>query len=152
MYFCSKGDPYVDQIGAKCSWTLRMGENRSLETVGLNSDFAETLIKEICQDLDCGGVYHVDKTTSLHNITCLQQCTYKNLHLHNCSETTGSNCSVINKVICGKNFIVTLLFYNKKAFCCWICYWMTALIFRSTLWLFYINIDGSVKTIFRPQW
>ncbi|XP_023815853.1 T-cell differentiation antigen CD6 isoform X1 [Oryzias latipes] len=99
-YLC-QGDPYVDQIGAKCSWTLKMGENRSLETVGLNSDFAETLIKEICQDLDCGGVYHVDKTTSLHNITCLQQCTYKNLHLHNCSETTGSNCSVINKVICG---------------------------------------------------
>ncbi|RVE66755.1 hypothetical protein OJAV_G00110400 [Oryzias javanicus] len=103
-YLC-QGDPYVDQIGAKCNWTLRMGENRSLETVGLDSDFADTLVKQICQDLDCGDVYYVDKSSLLHNITCLQQCDYQDLHLQNCSETAGSSCSVINKVVCGHQLV-----------------------------------------------
>lgn len=101
---CSKGDPYVDQIGAKCNWTLRMDENRSLETVGLDSDFADTLVRQICQDLGCGDVYYVNKSSVLHNITCLQQCDYKDLQLQNCSEMAESSCSVINKVVCGKKF------------------------------------------------
>uniref|UniRef100_A0A3B3CH19 Deleted in malignant brain tumors 1 protein-like n=1 Tax=Oryzias melastigma TaxID=30732 RepID=A0A3B3CH19_ORYME len=102
---CSKGDPYVAQIGAKCNWTLRMDENRSLETVGLDSDFADTLVRQICQDLGCGDVYYVNKSSVLHNITCLQQCDYKDLQLQNCSEMAESSCSVINKVVCGHQLL-----------------------------------------------
>ncbi|KAM4538780.1 T-cell differentiation antigen CD6-like isoform 2-T2 [Odontesthes bonariensis] len=93
-------DPYVHRLAAKCSWTLRMPGNRSGEAVALPPD-ADELVEQICQDLSCGSVYHVSKISSSPNASCFHHCLYQDQRLQNCSNTVGSNCSVIEQVVCG---------------------------------------------------
>ncbi|XP_035537910.1 scavenger receptor cysteine-rich type 1 protein M130-like isoform X2 [Morone saxatilis] len=93
-------DPYIHKLSGECSFTLRMAGNRSSEVVALTADSAHMLVEEICQALDCGSVYHVNKTNSPANTTCFQSCLYQNGSLQNCSQSMGSNCTVIGAV-CG---------------------------------------------------
>ncbi|XP_072226840.1 scavenger receptor cysteine-rich domain-containing protein DMBT1-like isoform X2 [Leuresthes tenuis] len=96
-----RNEPYVHRLAAKCSWTLRMPGNRSGDVVALPPDFADALVEQICQDLSCGSVYHVNKTSSSPNASCFHHCLYQDQRLQNCSDTVGSNCSAINQVVCG---------------------------------------------------
>uniref|UniRef100_A0A3Q3G0N5 T-cell differentiation antigen CD6-like n=1 Tax=Labrus bergylta TaxID=56723 RepID=A0A3Q3G0N5_9LABR len=88
--FCScvsSGDPHVHHLSGRCSFTFRMPGNRSSgDVVALTADSTDMLVEQICQDLDCGSVYHVNKT---------------NGRLQNCSQTVGGNCTVISEAVCG---------------------------------------------------
>ncbi|XP_026156737.1 deleted in malignant brain tumors 1 protein-like isoform X2 [Mastacembelus armatus] len=94
-------DPYVHPIAGKCNWTLRMPGNRSSEVVALTADSADVLVQQICQDLDCGDVFHINYTVSPPNTTCFHGCLYQGRRLYNCSQSVGSNCTVVSKAMCG---------------------------------------------------
>ncbi|XP_069032390.1 T-cell differentiation antigen CD6-like [Embiotoca jacksoni] len=94
-------DPYVHHLGGKCSWTLRMPGNRSSNVVALTSHSADMLAEQICQDLGCGSVYDVTKTSSPPNTSCYHHCLYQDGRLQNCSQSVGNNCAVINATLCG---------------------------------------------------
>ncbi|XP_041823131.1 T-cell differentiation antigen CD6-like isoform X2 [Melanotaenia boesemani] len=98
-------DPYVHHLAAKCRWTLRMSGNRSNDMVPLPSDSADQLAQQICQDLDCGSIFNVEKTSSAPNTSCFHHCFFKDQRLQNCSETAGSSCSVITDVVCGRQSV-----------------------------------------------
>ncbi|XP_051245851.1 T-cell differentiation antigen CD6 isoform X2 [Dicentrarchus labrax] len=93
-------DPYIHKLSGECSFTLKMAGNRSSEVVALTADSADMLVEEICRALDCGSVYHVNKTNSPASTTCFQSCLYQDGRLQNCSQSMGSNCIVIGAV-CG---------------------------------------------------
>ncbi|KAM6974442.1 T-cell differentiation antigen CD6-like [Tautogolabrus adspersus] len=98
----SSSDPHVHQLSGKCSFTIRMPGNRSSgDVLALSADSTDTLVEQICQDLDCGSVYHVTKTSSPPNITCFNECLYRDGRLQNCSQTVGGNCTVISEAVCG---------------------------------------------------
>ncbi|XP_071356881.1 T-cell differentiation antigen CD6-like isoform X2 [Trachinotus anak] len=92
-------DPYVHQLAGKCEWTLRLPGNSS-EVVPLSLDSADALVEQICQDLDCGSVYSVNKANSTYKTNCFHGCLYKDGRLQNCSQSVESNCAVITAV-CG---------------------------------------------------
>lgn len=121
MCLClSSGDPFVHRLAGKCSWTLRMpGNSSSGSEVALLSDSTDLLVKQICQDLDCGAVYHVDKTRSPPNTTCFHDCLYQDGRLQNCSQSVGSNCAVIAEAVCGEivSFMLCTFFFYKLANC-----------------------------------
>lgn len=82
-----------------------MPGNKSSDVVPLKADFADRLVGQICRELQCGGVYEVNKTSSSPNITCFHNCFYSDGRLQNCSQTKGSECTVIAEVTCGKIFL-----------------------------------------------
>ncbi|XP_047460261.1 T-cell differentiation antigen CD6-like isoform X2 [Mugil cephalus] len=94
-------DVDVKGLGGRCSWTLTMSGNGSDVTVALTSDSADALAELICQDLDCGGVYRLNKTPPPPNTTCFQECSYQDRGLKNCSESVEPDCTVIARVDCG---------------------------------------------------
>nr|XP_046273863.1 T-cell differentiation antigen CD6-like isoform X2 [Scatophagus argus] len=96
-----RSDPYVDRPAGKCSFTLRMPGNRSHEAVMLPSNSTDVLVKDICQDLDCGSVYQVNETQSPSNVSCFHDCVYQDGRLQNCSERMGSECTAIVVAVCG---------------------------------------------------
>ncbi|XP_062265862.1 CD5 antigen-like isoform X2 [Platichthys flesus] len=93
-----KGDPRVHH--SKCRWTLRLPGSRSGDVVPLSSDSTDSLVDQICQDLDCGRVYHVDKTSAPPNATCFHDCLYKDQRLQNCSQRVSGGCTVIAAALC----------------------------------------------------
>nr|XP_020452970.1 T-cell differentiation antigen CD6-like isoform X2 [Monopterus albus] len=95
------GDPFVHHLSAKCSWMLRMPGNRSSDVVALTPDSTDTLVEQICKVLGCGSVFHVNKTGSPPNTTCFYNCFYQDGRLQNCSQSVGSNCTVITAAVCG---------------------------------------------------
>ncbi|XP_020508067.2 T-cell differentiation antigen CD6-like isoform X1 [Labrus bergylta] len=98
----SNSDPHVHHLSGRCSFTFRMPGNRSSgDVVALTADSTDMLVEQICQDLDCGSVYHVNKTSSPPNITCFNGCLYRDGRLQNCSQTVGGNCTVISEAVCG---------------------------------------------------
>lgn len=82
-----------------------MPGNRNRDVVALTADSADTLVEQICQDLDCGGVYRVNKTRSLPNTTCFHDCLYQDGRLQNCSQSVEGYCTVITEAVCGKAFL-----------------------------------------------
>ncbi|XP_068567019.1 T-cell differentiation antigen CD6-like [Cebidichthys violaceus] len=94
-------DPYIHKLAGKCRFTLRMRGNRSSDVAALPADSADVFVEQMCQDLDCGSVYHVNKTKSSSNATCFHDCLYRDGRLQNCSQSVGGNCSVIAEAICG---------------------------------------------------
>ncbi|XP_068431385.1 CD5 antigen-like [Clinocottus analis] len=94
-------DPYVHSLAGKCRLTLRMRGNRSGDVVALPADSVDVLVEQMCQGLACGSVYHVNRTSSPPNATCFHDCSYRDGRLHNCSQSVGGNCTVINEAICG---------------------------------------------------
>ncbi|KAL3984177.1 proto-oncogene serine/threonine-protein kinase Pim-2 [Sarotherodon galilaeus] len=98
-------DPYVYSLGRKCKWTLRVPRNRSSDIMALTDDSVNGLSEQICQDLKCGGVYSINKTSSPGNITCFQNCSYQHGRLENCSLSVGSSCSVIHEVVCAHQLV-----------------------------------------------
>ncbi|XP_074470507.1 T-cell differentiation antigen CD6-like isoform X1 [Sebastes fasciatus] len=94
-------DPYVHKLTGKCSFTLRMRENRSSDVVALPADSIDTLAEQMCRDLDCGSVYHVNKSSSPTSATCYHDCLYRDGRLQNCSQSVGGNCTVIAEAVCG---------------------------------------------------
>ncbi|XP_022613018.1 T-cell differentiation antigen CD6-like isoform X1 [Seriola dumerili] len=97
----SNSDPYVLHLAGRCEWTLRLPGNRSSDVVWLSSDSMAALVEQVCRDLDCGSVYDVDQSSSPPNTTCFHGCLYKDGHLQNCSQSVGSECTVITSVVCG---------------------------------------------------
>lgn len=101
--FCmSSGDPYVHRLSGKCSFALRIPGNRNSDVVALPADSTDMMVEQICRDLHCGSVYHVNKTSSPPNTTCFHHCLYRDGRLQNCSQSEGSNCTVITEAVCGK--------------------------------------------------
>lgn len=100
----TSGDPYVHNLADKCSFTLRLPGNRSRDVVALKADSADALLEQICQDLDCGSVYLVNKTSSPPSTACFHDCLYQDGLLQNCSQSERSDCTVIVKAACGKDF------------------------------------------------
>ncbi|XP_036948271.1 deleted in malignant brain tumors 1 protein-like isoform X3 [Acanthopagrus latus] len=94
-------DPYVHRRAGECSFTLRMPGNRSSEDVPLAAGSADVLLEQICQDLDCGSVYHVKKASRLSNTTCFHDCLYQGGRLQNCSQSVGNGCTVVAEAVCG---------------------------------------------------
>ncbi|XP_070841101.1 T-cell differentiation antigen CD6-like [Chaetodon trifascialis] len=97
----SNTDPYIYKLAGKCSFTLRMPGNRSHEVVALPANSADVLVEQICHDLDCGNVFHVNKTSSPPSTACFHDCLYQDGRLQNCSQGVGSNCTVIASADCG---------------------------------------------------
>ncbi|XP_026013258.1 T-cell differentiation antigen CD6-like isoform X3 [Astatotilapia calliptera] len=98
-------DPYVYSLGRKCKWTLRLPRNRSSDIMALTNDSVNGLSEQICQDLKCGSVHSINKTSSPGNITCFQNCSYQHGRLENCSLSVGSSCSVIHEVVCAHQLV-----------------------------------------------
>ncbi|XP_078123397.1 uncharacterized protein LOC144528592 isoform X3 [Sander vitreus] len=96
-------EPYVHKLSGKCSFTLRMPGNRSGDVVALPAESTDMLVEQMCQDLDCGSVYHVNKTSSPPNrpTACFHDCVYQDGRLRNCSQSTGGNCTGIAEAVCG---------------------------------------------------
>ncbi|XP_044028133.1 T-cell differentiation antigen CD6-like isoform X2 [Siniperca chuatsi] len=93
-------DPYIHKLSGKCSFTLRMPGNRSSDVVALTADSTDILVEQICQDLDCGSIYHVHNTNSPPNTSCFHDCLYQDGRLQNCSHSMGGKCTVIVKAVC----------------------------------------------------
>ncbi|XP_053190558.1 T-cell differentiation antigen CD6-like isoform X2 [Scomber japonicus] len=93
-------DPFIHRLSGKCSWTLRMPGNSSSGKVALLS-YTTDLAERVCWDLDCGSVYHVNTTRSPPNTTCFHDCLYQDGRLQNCSQSVGSDCTVITEAVCG---------------------------------------------------
>ncbi|XP_005739845.2 T-cell differentiation antigen CD6-like [Pundamilia nyererei] len=89
----------------KCKWTLRLPRNRSSDIMALTNDSVNGLSEQICQDLKCGSVHSINKTSSPGNITCFQNCSYQHGRLENCSLSVGSSCSVIHEVVCAHQLV-----------------------------------------------
>ncbi|XP_030597545.1 deleted in malignant brain tumors 1 protein-like isoform X2 [Archocentrus centrarchus] len=100
-----RNDPYVHHLGGKCKWTLRVLGNGSSNVAALTADSADQLSEQICQDLKCGSVHHVNKSVSSANTTCFQNCSYQHGRLENCSLSVGSPCSLIHGVVCGHQLV-----------------------------------------------
>uniref|UniRef100_A0A3P8TE76 Soluble scavenger receptor cysteine-rich domain-containing protein SSC5D n=1 Tax=Amphiprion percula TaxID=161767 RepID=A0A3P8TE76_AMPPE len=97
-----KNDPLVQHLsGKRCSWTLRLPANGSRDPVPLTSASVDVLAEQICQDLNCGGVYRVNRSSSAPNSSCFHRCSYRERRLHNCSVMQGGNCTVISAAVCG---------------------------------------------------
>ena len=81
-----------------------MPGNKSGDVVALPAESTDMLVEQMCQDLDCGSVYHVNKTSSPPNrpTTCFHDCVYQDGRLQNCSQSAGGNCTVIAEAVCGK--------------------------------------------------
>uniref|UniRef100_A0A096M1J3 SRCR domain-containing protein n=1 Tax=Poecilia formosa TaxID=48698 RepID=A0A096M1J3_POEFO len=94
-------DPYVHHLGSTCRWTLRMPGNRSGEAVPLPPDYLDTLADQICQDLKCGKVHAVNKTTPPPNMKCYQQCLFRDWRLQKCLQVEMADCIVTTEVVCG---------------------------------------------------
>ncbi|XP_031151543.1 T-cell differentiation antigen CD6-like isoform X3 [Sander lucioperca] len=96
-------DPYVHKLSGKCSFTLRMPGNRSGDVVALSAESTDMLVEQMCQDLDCGSVYHVNKTSSPPDrpTACFHDCVYQDGRLRNCSQSAGGNCTGIAEAVCG---------------------------------------------------
>ncbi|XP_059205145.1 T-cell differentiation antigen CD6-like [Centropristis striata] len=94
-------DPYVHRLSGKCSFALKMPENRKSDVVAISADYTDTVVEQICQDLDCGSVYHVNKTSSPPNVTCFNRCVHREGRLQNCSKSVGGNCAVVTEAVCG---------------------------------------------------
>lgn len=95
-------DPYIHRLAGKCNFKLMMPGNRSKEVVALTAESADALLGQICHNLECGVVYHVNKTIAPPNTTCFHGCFYGDLRLQNCSESDRSNCIVITEAVCGE--------------------------------------------------
>lgn len=95
-------DPRIHRLAGKCNFKLMMPGNRSKEVVPLTAESADALLKQICHDLECGVVYHVNKTIAAPNTTCFHNCFYGDLRLQNCSQSVRSNCTVITEAVCGE--------------------------------------------------
>ncbi|XP_026205281.1 T-cell differentiation antigen CD6-like isoform X2 [Anabas testudineus] len=99
-------DPFVHLLSGKCNWTLRMPGNRSSDAVPLPAGSVDSLAKHICQAHNCGDVYKVNAThNSDPNTICFHNCSYSHGRLQNCSRREGSNCTVINAVVCGDSAV-----------------------------------------------
>lgn len=98
----SSGDLYVQNLAAKCNWTLRMSGNRTTDPVLLVPDSVDLLAEEVCRDLNCGGVYRVERRSRTTNSSCFHGCSHRDHRLHNCSESVGGTCSEIQQVVCGE--------------------------------------------------
>ncbi|XP_043994781.1 antigen WC1.1-like isoform X2 [Gambusia affinis] len=94
-------DPYVHHLGSTCRWTLRMPGDRSGEAVPLPPDFLDTLTKQICQDLKCGRVHTVKKTTAPVKSKCFHDCLLRDWRLQSCLQTLAAGCLVATEVVCG---------------------------------------------------
>ncbi|XP_034057537.1 T-cell differentiation antigen CD6-like isoform X2 [Gymnodraco acuticeps] len=95
------GDPYIHRLSGNCSFTLRMGGNRSSDVVALPADSLDELAEQMCKDLDCGSIFQVNKTSSPPNATCFHDCLYRDGLLQTCSQSEGGNCSVLTEAVCG---------------------------------------------------
>ncbi|KAM7373531.1 hypothetical protein PAMP_008375 [Pampus punctatissimus] len=96
-------DPFIHQLAGKCSWTLRMPG--SSDKVALLSEITDLLLEQICEDLDCGSIYRVNKSRSSANTTCFHDCLYQDGRLQNCSQSVGRNCTVIAEAVCGNQAV-----------------------------------------------
>lgn len=108
-FVCPTADPYIHKLAGKCTFTLRMLGNMSRDVVALPADSTDMLVEQICQDLDCGDVFHVNKTSSPPNAACFHDCLYQDGRLQNCSQSVGSNCTVIASAVCGKIFLCNIM-------------------------------------------
>ncbi|KAM7384672.1 hypothetical protein PAMA_011838 [Pampus argenteus] len=99
------GDPFIHRLAGKCSWTLRMPGNGSSDAVALSSQITDLLFEQICEDLDCGTIYRVNKSRSSANTTCFHDCVYRDGRLQNCSQSVGRNCTVISEAVCGNQAV-----------------------------------------------
>ncbi|KAF3834265.1 hypothetical protein F7725_025469 [Dissostichus mawsoni] len=80
LCFCvcgPSGDPYIHRLSGNCSFTLRMGGNRSSDVVALPAGSLDELAEQMCKDLDCGSIFQVNKTSSPPNATCFHDCLYE---------------------------------------------------------------------------
>ncbi|KAK2830697.1 hypothetical protein Q5P01_018628 [Channa striata] len=93
-------EPFVRPIEGRCRWNFSMPGNRSDNLVALTVDAADSLVQQICRELDCHGVFRVNRTSLPPNSTCFHDCLYANGRLQNCAESKGSNCSAIVDVVC----------------------------------------------------
>ncbi|TWW65130.1 T-cell differentiation antigen CD6 [Takifugu flavidus] len=96
-------DPYLHKF-TKCNFTLKMPPNSSHDVVAMTEDSADVLLEEICSKLECGSVFHVNKSRLSHNSTCLKRCSYQDGLLQNCS-LSNNNCTLIFGVVCGHRAI-----------------------------------------------
>lgn len=96
--------PYIKPLSGKCNWTLSMPKNSSLD-VPLEGESADALVREICQGLDCGGVYDMKTTKTASNSSCFFGCFYKEGHLQNCSQGPAGDCVVISEAVCGAHMV-----------------------------------------------
>ncbi|XP_034747279.1 T-cell differentiation antigen CD6-like isoform X2 [Etheostoma cragini] len=96
-------DPYVHRLSGKCIFMLRMPGNRSGDVVALSAESTDMLVEQMCQDLACGSVYHVNKSNSPPKkpTTCFHDCVYQDGRLQNCLQSAGDNCTVIAEAVCG---------------------------------------------------
>ncbi|XP_019132960.2 deleted in malignant brain tumors 1 protein isoform X2 [Larimichthys crocea] len=94
-------DPYIHKLAGRCQFTLKMPGNMSSDEVPLTAGSTDLLVEQICQDLDCGNVYEVTKTSLPHNTTCFDHCLHQDGRLQNCSQSKGSNCVTITGAVCG---------------------------------------------------
>uniref|UniRef100_UPI0037E99B42 T-cell differentiation antigen CD6-like isoform X2 n=1 Tax=Semicossyphus pulcher TaxID=241346 RepID=UPI0037E99B42 len=101
----SNTDPHIHKLSGKCHFTLRMPGNRSADVVALKAEYTDLLVEQICQDLDCGSVFHVDKNSSPPGVTCFNNCLYREGRLQNCSQSAGGNCTVIAGAVCGQQAV-----------------------------------------------
>lgn len=102
LLFVSLDDLNIHRLAGKCSFTLTMPGNRSSGIVALPAESVEMLLESICKGLNCGSVYSVNKSSSPPITTCFEDCDYVDLGLRNCSRTERSDCTVINKAVCGE--------------------------------------------------
>lgn len=82
-----------------CSWTLRIPGSGG--AVAIPSTSTSVLAEQICRDLECGDVYHVNETHSPPNASCFHHCLYQDGRLANCSDSAGGLCSVVSEAVCG---------------------------------------------------
>lgn len=114
LLFASLDDLNIHRLAGKCSFTLTMPGNRSSGIVALPAESVEMLLESICQDLDCGSVYYVNKSSNPPIATCFHDCDYADLGLQNCSWTERSDCTVITEAVCGEapSLIFFLIVYE----------------------------------------
>ncbi|XP_032437798.1 scavenger receptor cysteine-rich type 1 protein M130-like [Xiphophorus hellerii] len=82
-----------------------MPGNRNGEAVPLPPDFLDTLADQVCQDLKCGRVYAVNKTTPPPNIKCYQQCLFRDWRLQKCLQVEMADCIITTEVVCGHHSV-----------------------------------------------
>ncbi|XP_041663964.1 T-cell differentiation antigen CD6-like isoform X2 [Cheilinus undulatus] len=97
----SDSDPLIHRLTSKCHFTFMMSGNRRSDVVAFTADSMDTLVEQICQDLECGSVYRVTNSSSPANISCFDDCYYEDGRLKNCSQTFAENCTVISEAVCG---------------------------------------------------
>ncbi|TKS89140.1 T-cell differentiation antigen CD6 [Collichthys lucidus] len=97
----ANGEPYIHKLAGRCQFTLKMPGNMSSDEVPLTAGSTDMLVEQICQDLDCGSVYEVTKTSLPHNTTCFDHCLHQDGRLQNCSQSKGSDCVTITGAVCG---------------------------------------------------